>query len=217
MPARRAIGAYVNCLSSSNDRVWQTLVVSGVKRPRDQICRTGVAIVLVLLGSVAAALALARFYHLGVPGTVVALMVGGGSLAGLVLAWVAYRDDHRDADRIASLAEAADQLAAWVRVQWEGEAAVRPGGGTVIEAMLRDGLILPILDRLDEIPDPVRASALTQINDALRPGEKLVVTCHTEQYRIGHPAVRGRRDRRAGSSGSSVVPAGCRHCLPLPA
>jgi hypothetical protein len=99
--------------------------MNGTRRPGDRVRRTGMAVVLVLLGSVAAALALARFYHLGVPATVVAVLVGGGSLAGLVLAWAAYRDDRRDAGRTASLAEAADQLAAWVGIQWEGEAAVR--------------------------------------------------------------------------------------------
>ncbi len=55
--------------------------------------------------------------------------------------------------------------------------------GTRIAALLAAGLILPILDGLDEIPDAVRGPAITRINDALRPGELLVVTCRTEQYR----------------------------------
>jgi hypothetical protein len=60
-----------------------------------------------------------------------------------------------------------------------------PGAGerTRIEALLEGGLILPILDGLDEIPDAVRGSAITQINKSLRPGEHLVVSCRTEQYR----------------------------------
>jgi hypothetical protein len=63
--------------------------------------------------------------------------------------------------------------------------AAPPGtaGGTRIAALLEAGLLLPILDGLDEIPDVVRGSAITKINDALRPGEKLVVTCRTEQYK----------------------------------
>ena len=32
-------------------------------------------------------------------------------------------------------------------------------------------------------PKPVRGPAITRINDALRPGEPLVLTCRTEQYR----------------------------------
>jgi hypothetical protein len=54
--------------------------------------------------------------------------------------------------------------------------------GTRISALLEAGLLLPILDGLDEIPDVVRGSAITKINDALRAGEKLVVTCRTAQY-----------------------------------
>ena len=50
-------------------------------------------------------------------------------------------------------------------------------------ALLAAGLILPVLDGLDEIPDQVRGPAISRINDALRPGEQVVVTCRTEQYR----------------------------------
>jgi hypothetical protein len=52
-----------------------------------------------------------------------------------------------------------------------------PGDGSWTEALLAAGLIVPILDGLDEIPGAVRAQAITRINDALRPGEPLVVTC----------------------------------------
>ena len=50
-------------------------------------------------------------------------------------------------------------------------------------ALLAAGLILPILDGLDEIPDRVRGPAISRINASLRPGEQVVVTCRTEQYR----------------------------------
>ena len=54
---------------------------------------------------------------------------------------------------------------------------------TQAAALLAVGLILPVLDGLDEIPDQVRGPAISRINDALRPGERLVVTCRTQQYR----------------------------------
>ena len=54
---------------------------------------------------------------------------------------------------------------------------------TRIAALFAAGLILPILDGLDEIPDAIRGPAIARINDALRPGEQLVVTCRTDQYR----------------------------------
>ncbi|HUY50699.1 MAG TPA: hypothetical protein VMV92_34165 [Streptosporangiaceae bacterium] len=64
-------------------------------------------------------------------------------------------------------------------------ASAPPGGGagSRIAALLAAGLILPVLDGLDEIPDAVRGPAITRINDALRPGEPLVVTCRTGAFR----------------------------------
>jgi hypothetical protein len=54
---------------------------------------------------------------------------------------------------------------------------------TQAQALLASGMIIPILDGLDEIPEDVRGPAISEINDALRPGEYLVVTCRTQQYR----------------------------------
>jgi hypothetical protein len=49
-------------------------------------------------------------------------------------------------------------------------------------ALLDSGLILMILDGLDEIPEQIRGSAISRINDSLRPGEHVVVTCRGQQY-----------------------------------
>ncbi len=56
------------------------------------------------------------------------------------------------------------------------------GTGNRAEALLLGGLIMPILDGLDEIPDVLRGPAITRINDALQPGQRAVVTCRTEHY-----------------------------------
>jgi hypothetical protein len=53
---------------------------------------------------------------------------------------------------------------------------------TQAAALLESGLILLLLDGLDEIPGGIRASAISRINDALRPGEHVVVTCRTQHY-----------------------------------
>lgn len=42
---------------------------------------------------------------------------------------------------------------------------------------------MPILDGLDEIPEEVRGLAISQINDSLRPGDRLIMTCLTGPYR----------------------------------
>ena len=56
-------------------------------------------------------------------------------------------------------------------------------GDNRFEALVEAGLILPVLDGLDEIPESARPKAITRINRELRPGERVVVTCRTEQYR----------------------------------
>jgi hypothetical protein len=64
-------------------------------------------------------------------------------------------------------------------------AAPPPGsaGGNRFEALVEAGLILPVLDGLDEVPETARPAAIARINKELKPGEQVVVTCRTEQYR----------------------------------
>jgi hypothetical protein len=56
-------------------------------------------------------------------------------------------------------------------------------GLTQAAALLAAGLITPVLDGLDEIPEPARAAAIGRINDALPSGGQVLVTCRTRQYR----------------------------------
>ena len=75
-----------------------------------------------------------------------------------------------------------------------GPAPADAAAPSSIRALLRAGFILPILDGLDEIPDAARGPAIARINDALRPGEQLVVTCRRAQFRdavrpVGRPHV----------------------------
>ena len=56
-------------------------------------------------------------------------------------------------------------------------------GANAFEALLEAKLILPILDGLDEVSESARPTAIARINKELRPGEPVVVTCRTEQYR----------------------------------
>lgn len=62
--------------------------------------------------------------------------------------------------------------------------AVSPGEGspTRAAAMLTDGLIMPIMDGLDEIAYAVRGHAISRINSALRPGEHFVMTSRTDDF-----------------------------------
>ena len=79
-----------------------------------------------------------------------------------------------------------DWLGAQLLIDHPALAAPPPAGrteSTQAAALLASGLILPVLDGLDEIPEEVRGPAISRINDALRPGEQVVVTCRTQQYR----------------------------------
>ncbi len=76
-------------------------------------------------------------------------------------------------------------LAAALMTAYPGLSAPAPqgcAGNTRMEALLKASLIMPILDGLDEISDAVRSYAVSKINDALRPGEHLVVTSRTAAY-----------------------------------
>jgi hypothetical protein len=77
-------------------------------------------------------------------------------------------------------------LAAQLVIDHPALAAPPPTGrteATQAEALLAARLVLLVLDGLDEIPEQVRGPAIRQINDALRPGERVVVTCRTKQYK----------------------------------
>jgi hypothetical protein len=77
-------------------------------------------------------------------------------------------------------------LAAQLVTDYPALSAAPPAGRdepTRAAALLAAGLIAPILDGLDEIPDETRGPAISKINDMLRPGETLVLTCRSQQYR----------------------------------
>jgi NACHT domain len=77
-------------------------------------------------------------------------------------------------------------LAARLAIDYPGLAAAAPpscNGNTCLDALLDEGLILPILDGLDELPDAVRSLAIVRIKDSLRPGGRLIVTCRTDAFR----------------------------------
>jgi hypothetical protein len=111
----------------------------------------------------------------------------------LVLDLLARRTDGTRVPILASIASwnPADQdLRAWLSEQLmidHSALADAPPAGidepTQAAALLASGLILPILDGLDEIPEGVRGVAISRINDAVRPGEPLLVTCRSQQYR----------------------------------
>jgi GTPase SAR1 family protein len=77
---------------------------------------------------------------------------------------------------------------------------------TRARALLEAGLITPVLDGLDEIPDGLRGQSIARINDATRPGRRLVLAARTGSYR---QTVRSEADievRLTGAAGIELQP-----------
>jgi hypothetical protein len=73
-------------------------------------------------------------------------------------------------------------------------------------ALLEARLILLVLDGLDEIPDVARGSAIARINDAMRPGQRLVLAARTEEYRAAVCPRRGVEVQLTGAAGIALCP-----------
>jgi len=111
----------------------------------------------------------------------------------LVLDMLARRNEGGPIPILVSLASwnpAAQDLQDWLSTQLridhpalDGPPPAGREEPTLVAALLADGLILPILDGLDEIPAEARGPAITRINDTLRPGQQFVLTCRSKEYR----------------------------------
>jgi len=75
------------------------------------------------------------------------------------------------------------------------------------EALLDQHLLL-ILDGLDEVPAHVRTTAISRINQFLRPGAGLVLSCRTEEYRdaLSSSGSPGRPVKLTGATGVTLRP-----------
>jgi hypothetical protein len=139
------------------------------------------------LADVLAAVPTGRLIVLGKPGSGKTML-----MVGLVLDLLARRRSGGPIPVLAPLASwdpLSQDLHSWLGatliIDYPDLAAVPPpgaAGGNRFEALLAAGLILPVLDGLDEIPESARPRAITRINEELRSGEQVVVTSRTEEY-----------------------------------
>jgi len=95
--------------------------------PSSRPTHVGKIVIALLVASVAAALGIAYEFHLGLPSTLLTVVLGGGAPAILYLTWalflVAYFDSKKDERK--GLAEWADELANLVAKQWTKETLSR--------------------------------------------------------------------------------------------
>jgi NACHT domain len=88
-----------------------------------------------------------------------------------------------------------------------GPADPRASGATCLAALLGKRLITPVLDGLDEIRgDEVRATAIGKISDAIRRGERVIVTCRTDAYRNAARPEGGTGVTMLGAAGIELRP-----------
>jgi NACHT domain len=87
--------------------------------------------------------------------------------------------------------------------------AVRwPGGVRVstARALLEACLLLPVLDGLDEMPEPLRGAAIARINDAMQPGQRLVLAARSDAFRMAVRPPGGVEVKLAGAAGIELCP-----------
>ena len=111
---------------------------------------------------------------------------------------------------IASWNPQAEDFHSWI-VRWlatdpAGLARLTPDRHGMARQLLDAGLILPILDGFDEIPDAVRQFALDKINRAIRPCPGLVLASRTSAYRAAVHGLDGTRTVLAGAAGIELCP-----------
>ncbi|HEX5494908.1 MAG TPA: NACHT domain-containing protein, partial [Mycobacteriales bacterium] len=73
-------------------------------------------------------------------------------------------------------------------------------------ALLDAGFLLLVLDGLDEIPDRLRGAAIDRINDALPPGQRLIVAARTEAFRRATRPPGGPEVTLNGAAGIELCP-----------
>ena len=85
---------------------------------------------------------------------------------------------------------------------------VRSAGITTsrVRALLDHGLVLPILDGLDEIPDITRGPAIARINEAFQPDQHFVVTCRTGAFKEAVRPDTGIEVTLRGAAGIELCP-----------
>lgn len=110
---------------------------------------------------------------------------------------------------IASWNPEAEELQDWI-VHWlatdpAGLARLTPKARDMARALFKAGLILPILDGFDEIPDRIRGSAIDKIN-AMNPPAGLILTARTKAYRDAVYGESGTGRVLAGAAGVELCP-----------
>jgi hypothetical protein len=94
----------------------------------------------------------------------------------------------------------------WLATDPAGLAQLTPDGPSMARELLEAGLILPVLDGFDEIPDEVRGSAIAKINEAIKPCPGLILAARTKAYRAAVHEKDGTGIVLSGAAGIELRP-----------
>jgi len=121
-----------------------------------------------------------RLIVLGAPGAGKTVL-----LARLVLDLLGLRQDGDAVPALVSLASwdpGERGLHRYVAHRLAADRALPGSGEDLFKALLEEKLITMVLDGLDEMRPEVRGRAITEINHALRPGERIIVACRSDAF-----------------------------------
>jgi hypothetical protein len=151
-----------------------------------------------------------RLVVLGEPGTGKTML-----LVQLVLDLIAHRSAGDPVPVLVPLASwdpQAEELSAWLqrRLAVDYPGLGEPGPSETAksrwEELLDDGLILLLLDGLDEIAEKVRGHAIARINKALQPGQVLVLASRSAPFRAAVRPEGGTEILVRGAAGITLRP-----------
>ena len=95
-------------------------------------------------------------------------------------------------------------MAQWMATTWSPLAHPAQAGSprSIARALLEAGLIIPVLDGLDELSEDLRSSAVTRLNDVMGHCRGLILSCRTDAYL---PAVNPAPDLEAPLAGAAGI------------
>ncbi|MEU4446921.1 NACHT domain-containing protein [Actinosynnema sp. NPDC050801] len=79
-------------------------------------------------------------------------------------------------------------------------------GRSLVESLFDNGLIIMILDGLDEIPESLRGRALARLNQELDHGQPLILSSRTDAYRAATRPLDGVEVTLTGAPGIRLLP-----------